>query len=155
MFCITHSRPLGNDMMPSGGLRAALSQYGTISTDEAEPSINLMKRRSSGGNLLLSAHSRTTSFNNERRRAVSPIFNSRAQFQHERNHGSSNLFSSTLSNIQLFDPTDHGKSEQSKSHTMQLSSANRAKDGKDQPGGISATFFAPHSVTGRGTVSDA
>lgn len=74
----------------TGLLGAALSQYKSSTADSINPQqdipTNLLKRRSSGGNLMLSSESRTRSFTGERRRAASPLpmRNSRSQLPQDR-----------------------------------------------------------------------
>jgi hypothetical protein len=89
----------------SGGLGAALSQY-RISNEQDMPwkeqSATLMKRKSSGGNLMMAPQNRSISFNSERLRAASPLLNSN-RFQFQEKIGSPTMFPSAAA-IPLIEP---------------------------------------------------
>lgn len=141
-----------------GGLGAALSQYST-STNEpsslfADSSTNLMKHRTSGGNLLLSSQSRTASFQSERKRAASPMLNSMFQFQ-ERQFGSPKLFSSVLvSSSTLLEPPDLYRSDRQNSAAILRPNPNRLSAVRDQHWSTSTSSVLRQGNTiGRGMVS--
>jgi hypothetical protein len=147
------SRPLGNDSWASGGLGAALSQYSTSTKDQgqllAEPTAALVKSRSSGGSLLMSAQNRTTSSRSERKRAISPVFNSRSQFP-ERHFESPTYLSAVVSSTSaLLDPPDLHRVDASKQSATQ-----RPRDESGlNPSALSSTVFRSSSkATNRGMV---
>ncbi|KAG7347429.1 vacuolar membrane-associated protein [Nitzschia inconspicua] len=129
----SQSRPeASNNRVLVGGLGAALSQYTTSTNDQgllfADPTTNVMKRRSSGGNLYLSSQNRTTTFNNERKRAASPIFNSRFQ-QQERHIGSPKVFPSLISSMStLLEPPDLHRTDRQNYSSINRPQPSRAVD---------------------------
>jgi hypothetical protein len=148
---VVQSRPLGNENWASGGLGAALSQYSSSTKDPGqvfvEPTTTLVKSRSSGGNLLISAQNRTTSFRTERKRAASPMFNSRSQLQ-ERHFGSPTHFSTFLSSTSVLqDPVDVYHADSSKQSA--ICRPKKAFDPREESGlnsfALSSTVFRSSS----------
>ena len=128
-----------------GGLGAALSQYSTALNQEGamvhDQPTSLMKRRSSGGNLLVTPQNRSISFHSERRRAASPLFNSRAQDR----RGSPKLFSSMLTSPPLLDPPDISRLDIARPLTIHrpLPSKVSVRDGSGSSLSITPTNFYP------------
>jgi hypothetical protein len=157
-FCLI-SRQREKQSRPSGGLGAALSQYSTGSKDQGmvvgETATNLMKSRPSGGNLLLSAQNRTTSFQSERRRAASPMFNSRAQFQ-DIQLGSPRLVSS-VSYIPHLDPPDLLRSDKPRTPVVHRPQPSRSSDQREAFGSTfsaaSSSLYQSNSLMSRRMVS--
>jgi hypothetical protein len=137
-------RQTGRESRPSGGLGAALSQYGTLTHEQEQPS-SLLKRRSSGGNLLITSQTRTSSFHNERRRAASPMFNTRAQLQDRLERiGSPKMFSSMIPNPPVVDPPELLRTEKMRPLAIHRPLPSRAAASRD--GYASTLSMTPSSI---------
>lgn len=114
-----------------------------------------MKKKSSGGNLLLTSQNRSISFKNERFRAASPLLNS-SRFQFQERIGSPMLFAST-GTIPMVDPPGTLRFDNAETFEVSRPRPNQSYIHRDGSGSLSAltsTTYHPVGSVHRGKVSE-